>query len=44
MNPVSADFRIPAQERLRLMIALTSQEASYVTGEVYDATGDHTPF
>lgn len=39
-------FERPAQpaELAPLYVFLASQEASYVTGEVYGATGGHTPF
>jgi NAD(P)-dependent dehydrogenase (short-subunit alcohol dehydrogenase family) len=39
-------FGRPAQpaELAHLYVFLASQEASYVTGEVYAATGGHTPF
>jgi len=39
-------FGQPAQpvELARIFVNLASDDASYVTGEVYGATGGHTPF
>jgi NAD(P)-dependent dehydrogenase (short-subunit alcohol dehydrogenase family) len=42
----NTDFGRPAQpvELARVYVFLASEEASYVTGEVYGATGGRTPY